>query len=166
MLFVLAVRPLVGTTIWLYVFHGAAFPIGVIAAHLLTHVPRKPLATLVRPEIRAIIVLVCAVIAAYTAVRSDVGQWDEQIVSMVTVLSLCGLFAFLPVRFALLDLFGAFAFEIYLFHWPLMYRYDILFRVLSPAAATLAYLGVFIAGGWLLQQCSAPLIKRWTGKGA
>jgi peptidoglycan/LPS O-acetylase OafA/YrhL len=47
---------------------------------------------------------------------------------------------------------GFFSYEIYLFHWPLMYRYYSLFKILPPWLAMLLYLPIFIVLGWLMQK--------------
>ncbi len=76
----------------------------------------------------------------------------EQAVSLVTALLIILLFVIKKTEAKVLTLFGQYSFEIYLLHWPLLYRYQSLYEFLPAAAATLLYLSIFITLGWLYQK--------------
>ena len=54
----------------------------------------------------------------------------------------------------MLELWGIYSYEIYLLHWPLMYRFDFVYKILPPALATCLYLFIFIGLGMVLQRAS------------
>jgi membrane-bound acyltransferase YfiQ involved in biofilm formation len=90
----------------------------------------------------------------YLALHGNIGAgvFLEQSTSILTALLLCALFLIKKFEIKLLYLFGVFSYEIYLFHWPIMYRYDIFFRFFPPWLAVLLYLALFLGLGWLFQK--------------
>ena len=159
---------LVKDVIHLYEVHTAAFPLGMLTASLLFEVRGRRNA--VAEALRAwrarlngvryyAVILLLAAIVLYSAYDSGVGEntIKEQIMSMVTTLSLVAAFAVKRIEFRALTLFGIFSYEIYLFHWPLLSRYDVIYHALPAAAATFANLGVLIAVGWMTQHLAASI---------
>jgi peptidoglycan/LPS O-acetylase OafA/YrhL len=155
----------VGDTVWLYIVHCNAFPLGMLAARLVIRLPKRPMQELVPRVFRISLALVMVWLVAYTAVHSGVGHWYEQPVSMVTTLALVALFVLLPFRSGFLALFGMYSYEIYLLHWPLASRYDVLFANAPPWLATWLYLGTCLAAGWALHEFVAKLLSKKTKTG-
>jgi len=60
-------------------------------------------------------------------------------------------------------LIGTYSYEMYLLHWPLLSRYDFLYRTLPASLATFAYLALFIGLGWIMLQATGPL-GNWIGR--
>ena len=58
-------------------------------------------------------------------------------------------FIFKKTKFRFLELVGIYSFEIYLLHWPLIGRYDVLYRYLPAWLATFLYLPVLLVLAWL-----------------
>lgn len=136
----------------LYQIHLMAFPLGLVGAALVRHTKRLP-------DIR-LTVLNYAVLAtlalgiAYFAYNSGVGKnhWIAEGISILTLFLVLAFFVLKRLEVRLFSLFGAVSFEIYLLHWPILYRYDILFKYLPAGIAMLAYLALFLALGWGLQK--------------
>ncbi len=111
--------------------------------------------------LRLILIIALAFLAGYTAYYSGVGKgiWPEQLIGLFTMVCLIILFLLKRTKFALLEIFGIYSFEIYLLHWPLMGRYDLLYKYLPASLATIIYLAIFLVLAYLLQKfCS--LISR------
>lgn len=89
---------------------------------------------------------------AYLAINSGVGDTPrkEQFISLLTMLAAIAFVSFKRFEFRLLLLFGVLSYEIYLFHWPILSRYDFLYGHVPAWLATSLYLGLFVLLGWLL----------------
>ncbi len=160
--------PIHPDTLQLYNLHFAAFPSGVLFATLLSGKDRlsRQVSKFCRDNLssrttflallKPVAILGLLAVFVYTSINSGVGQEQdkEQIISLITVLTVVLIFLLKNVSFSLLHFFGLYSYEIYLFHWPLLYRYDFLYRNLQPFLATLIYLGVFLALGFTLQKIS------------
>ncbi len=157
-----------GNVIDLYAVHCVAFPLGIVVAWLRTDV-RVAGSSWVRRwdtilhgtqstfkdrvQYYGIIAFLVWCIA-YTAIHSGIGSGViiEQAVSLFTMSALLLLFAFKKVESRLLYLFGLYSYELYLLHWPIMYRYDFLYTRAPGWLATLLYLMLFVAIGWVVRQ--------------
>jgi peptidoglycan/LPS O-acetylase OafA/YrhL len=152
----------------LYKVHTVAFPLGMLAAWLLYEGREQPnqLAQWLREHreklsttqyISTLIAL--AALVAYSAYNSGIGEseWKEQTMSIVTTLALVLLFALKRVELRALTLIGLFSYEIYLLHWPLLSRYDVIYHALPAAPATFVYLALFIGLGWFIQHAATWL---------
>ena len=136
----------------LYKLHSISFPLGMIAAsyisdnQVLINIEKK---YLYYPAVAALMGSI-----AYFAINSGVGKWyvETELISIVTVLLVITLFILKRHDIRFLYLFGVFSFEVYLMHWPLLYRYDILFNMLPGYVAMSVYLGLFLGLAWLLQR--------------
>jgi peptidoglycan/LPS O-acetylase OafA/YrhL len=104
-----------------------------------------------------LIILIC-----YLAYYSGVGQSadKEQFTSILIGLLIVLLFLLKKVEFKLLHIFGLYSYEIYLFHWPLMYRYDLFYKYLPAWLATIFYLFLFLVLGWGLNKLSKNILNR------
>ena len=103
-----------------------------------------------------ITVLILLALIAYTAIHSGVGRgvFPEQSISLITVICFALLFIVRKTESRFLTVLGTYSFEIYLMHWPIMYRYDFLYRYLPAATATFLYLFVFILVALIIKKIS------------
>ncbi len=88
---------------------------------------------------------------AYTAINSGVGEGirKEQLLSLITTMSLVFISLIKNVRSNLLITLGKYSYEIYLIHWPLMYRYDFIYKNTSAFLGTLLYIAFLSLSGLL-----------------
>lgn len=166
-------------TNWWLRLHTEAFSMGMLLAWLLhaTHDGEHHYAaqlTKLRNGFsgawRAISMLILVIFAAYMAAHNEPKDWPNiahwlnaimsgsdtrlisQTCSLLAMSALIIVFAMKKLDNRLLALFGAYSYETYLLHWPLMSRYDIYFHVFPAWAATLAWLVTFIVVGYCLQK--------------
>jgi peptidoglycan/LPS O-acetylase OafA/YrhL len=102
---------------------------------------------------------VLAYVIYYTAIHSGIGQnlKIEQLLSMVTTLSFVALFLLKRYKSEFLVTLGIYSYEIYLVQWPLMYRYDFIYKHFSAGIATLIYLFVLILIGIILNRVAKKI---------
>jgi peptidoglycan/LPS O-acetylase OafA/YrhL len=102
---------------------------------------------------------VMLIIFAYTAVHSGVGESTdkEQAISLITMSALVIIFIMKKFEVRLLYFFGFYSYEIYLLHWPIMSRYDFLFKYFPAWLAAALYLILFLGLGWTLKKISCTL---------
>lgn len=164
-----------GQVMRLYQVHLLAFPLGVLVGGLPAWLNigslKQKFAALAAGLGNYKIVkhagywLVLALLAwggAYTAYYSHVGdtRWVEEAVSLLTMSSALLIFIIKKTESRLLGLVGAYSYEIYLLHWPILARFDLFYRFLPSWLATVSYVIFFIALGWLLQKLVARLGRR------
>lgn len=144
-----------------YKLHYLAFPMGVgfygfISADILSKIK-----SFVTRYIKIILTTLAVFAAGYFSIYSNVGHgvYQEQLTSLLIVLLLAVTFSIKGVYSKLLVLFGTFSYEIYLLHWPLMFRYDFLYKNLPDSIATLLYLLILLLMGWGLKWAAAKLQK-------
>ncbi|MBY0538922.1 acyltransferase [Patescibacteria group bacterium] len=145
----------------LHELHVWAFPVGMAIAGLLKgREIGKEIGTL-PPVLYALSLLGTAGAFFYFAGHSNVGAgvFLEQGTSITIALLLCLFFVIKKFEVRLLYLFGIFSYEIYLFHWPIMSRYDMFFKFLPQWLAVLFYLALFLALGWLFQEIQKRISK-------
>jgi peptidoglycan/LPS O-acetylase OafA/YrhL len=108
------------------------------------------------------VLLLLLVVIIYTAYNSgmDKGTMTRQLISLVTMTAIVAVFLLKKTEIRLLQWFGVYSYEIYLFHWPILSRYDVFFRSASGWFAVTAYLGLFLLFGWLLQRLDKRLLER------
>ncbi len=141
--------------IHLYKVHILAFPLGVLFAGLIFKynsiaTQTKEILTNTKLKYYTLVgLLLCTIV--YTAIHSNVGGYPflEEITSMITVGALIILFIISKIESRLFYWFGVFSYEIYLFHWPILSRFDIFYRFVPAWLATLLYLILFILLSWL-----------------
>ena len=102
---------------------------------------------------RSLSVVVLLAVIYYFFLNSGVGDKAiiEEGTSIITSLLLITLFVIKRVEIKVFYWLGIFSYEIYMFHWPLMYRYDFLFKYLPAWLALSLYFFVFIGLGFLLK---------------
>lgn len=157
----------------LYKLHTLAFPLGMMAAPLvnynniiklktkfqtLTEVTKKLIYLL-----RYVILCLLVYIVCYTAINSGVGESvaREQLVSLVTAGGIILLMLFKRIQSKILIIIGIYSYEIYLIHWPLMYRFDVLYKFLPAGIATAVYIVILIFLGMLFHKICEVLIKKF-----
>jgi len=103
---------------------------------------------------RLIILMILAGLAWQTAYHSGVGKglWLEQAYALFTMLCLVLFFAFKKTKFYFLELAGIYSFEVYLWHWPLISRYDIFYRFFPLWLATVLYLPLLLLIAYLFNR--------------
>jgi peptidoglycan/LPS O-acetylase OafA/YrhL len=173
-----------------YKVYTVAFPLGIVAAWL--HNEKDKLQVVARHALkvsprqltgsraaRAKTTLYYLALLGFLGIivysRTYSSPWDsplkEQTVNVLTMLAVVALFTLKRFDMRFFYLFGVFSYEIYLLHWPLMYRYDIFFKHTYAWLAVVLYLGVFILLGWCLSRLpeafskhSAQLLSRGQNK--
>lgn len=152
----------------LYKVHIFAFPLGVLAAWVVTKL-KKPeslekFSRAVKVLVYYLTPLIFLGIFIYANINSGIGEplsqefWKsmlinkEQWMSIIAVIAISTIFIFKKVEFKLLSWFGLYSYEIYLLHWPIMYRYDLFYSWLPAWLATSLYLILFIGVGWLIKR--------------
>ncbi len=150
----------------LYKVHIIAFPLGVFAAWLVTKLKSPTILEKFAHGWRAIVYyLVMAgliVLFVYANRNSGVGESanKEQLMSILAVIVISLIFILKKIEFKLFYLFGLYSYEIYLWHWPIMYRFDIFYQWLPAWLATLVYLGFFILLGWGASKLTDLITKK------
>lgn len=95
----------------------------------------------------------------YTAYYSNIGKGTlEELTSLLTVSGIVIFFLLKKFEFRFLYYIGFYSYEIYLFHWPILYRYDLLFRFLPGWLAMTIYLFLFLGLGWFLKKMTDKLM--------
>lgn len=140
----------------LYQSHLLAFPLGMSLAILTNKLPRPKmhLSKWLVWSIQAVGIVILGLIIGYTAINSGVGHGIdiEQKISLLTTFSVIGLFVLLPINLGFLELYGIYSYEIYLLHWPILYRFDIFYQFLPAWLATIVYILVFLGLGYLIKK--------------
>lgn len=157
--------PVTETVLKLYKLHYLAFPIGSTLA-IFVHkyhfqisqtwhtFSRQLTNSSFKLILKSTILTILIVIFLDTTIHSGVGQSlsKEQLISIISSLCLLGIFDLINLDFKLFDLFGIYSYEIYLLHWPILSRFDLLYKTLPEFIATLIYLALFILLGLLVQK--------------
>jgi peptidoglycan/LPS O-acetylase OafA/YrhL len=152
-------------TLGFYKLHLIAFPLGMAAANLIANkniIKFSLLRGWLRTVSYYLSLAALIFIVGYTAIYSGVGQkpLTEELMSLVTMFAILGIFILKKINLKLFYVFGLFSYEIYLLHWPILYRYDIFFRFLPAWLALSLYLILFLGLGWLLQNISKIIKSR------
>jgi len=160
--------------IGLYKTHLAAFPLGVIIAWLFSEKFFIKFVEVVRNNFagnwliknfgqitRYVFMIGLLFFINYFAFHAGIGEkyYVEEFISIITSISIIILFYLKKIEFRLLSLFGIYSYEIYLLHWPIMYRYDFLYKFMSGWLATIIYLILFLVFGLILKKVSDYILK-------
>lgn len=139
----------------LYKVHFIAFSLGVACSSLrLSFLERVK-------KYNLLLLIPLLLLFFYTAINSGVGsnKFIEQSVSLITTSSVLLIFAVSNLQLRLFNLLGKYSYEIYLIHWPILYRYGFLYKMMPAAFATLLYLMLFILLAALLQGTVKRVLK-------
>jgi peptidoglycan/LPS O-acetylase OafA/YrhL len=150
--------PVAADVLKLYKLHVVAFPLGMAFATIVESggyaKVKDGLAGLLaanhsRLLIRQFVLVTLGFLFCYTCIHSGVGGslWMEQAVSLLSVAALVIIFLIKKFQSSLLILLGKYSYEIYLIQWPLMYRFDFIYRHTPPYLGTILYLMVFVGIG-------------------
>ena len=140
-----------------YTLHAIAFPLGIMLAWLFMKHDEQ-----CQKIMRAIknasffryagIISLLLLSVGLAVHFSGISTPYEQGISIATMLLIISLFLLKRFEVRLLALFGVYSYELYLLHWPIMYRYDIFYRFAPAWLATALYLALFIGLGWFLKK--------------
>lgn len=159
--------PFLRGVIGLYEVHMLAFPLGICSAWYvslkknwfdhITHIYKK-----YHPYTYFLTLATILVFIGYFALHAHIGglAYIEEMTSLCIMFAIVLLFVLKKRESKLFSVFGLFSYEIYLFHWPLLLRYDFLYRHLDAWVATMLYLGVFILLAIPLQKVSTAIAKK------
>lgn len=154
--------PVTENVLHLYQLHLLAFPLGVAFASLLfkpnyfnTIKISKifPQSLNVIKSIAYYLTLIALLILiGYTAYYSGVGEnpWKEQLISLVTMGAIILFFIMKKFEIKVFHIFGIYAYEIYLIHWPLVSRYDLFFKLFPAWLAMVFNLALLLVLAWVL----------------
>lgn len=159
--------PTIDSVRHLYQVHYIAFPLGIFTALLinssLENSPYKIFSwtKVIWEKIKQlneftfqVIIIILLIAFAYFSINSNVGARPiiEQLTSILTMILIILIFCLKKVGFRLFSLVGVYSYEIYLLHWPILSRYDILYKNLPPFLATVLYLALFLGLGLIFQK--------------
>lgn len=157
-----------------YQMHLFAFPLGVFCAGLfLSKIPtvdrlsqnvqdfftKKAWGSYL---VRGILFALIFWFFAQTSIDGDIGKgvWIEQRTSLLNMFSVILLFLLKPFKTTALNLVGMLSYEMYLIHWPILYRYDFLYTNLPAGIATFLYLLLFLAIAYGFQQVTKLILQK------
>lgn len=145
--------------------HLIAFPLGMIFSYLLSKDLGinffKKIEEKKKSYLRWLLIVLGLSVFLYTVKNSNIGEKNlEELASIASVLALTLVFSIKKINLKLLYWFGFFSYEIYLIHWPIMYRYDFVYKYLPAWLATAIYLFIFILLSWLLQKLLSIINKK------
>ncbi len=150
----------------LYKIHIFAFPLGILAAWAITKLKNPAILEKLAHGWRAIgyylVMIGLFALFVYANYNSGIGESanKEQLMSILAVVTICAVFILKKIEFRLFYWFGLYSYEIYLWHWPIMYRFDIFYRFMPAWLATLFYLGFFILLGWGVSRLTDIITKK------
>lgn len=131
----------------LYELHFLSFPLGVAASVII-------------PKFRKIslrwnlLLIPLVMLLMHFSINSGVGQDQdrEQGISILTLFLILVIFIIKKFRIKILELFGIYSYDIFLIHWPILSRFDYLYKYLPASLATVIYLLLFLVLGYGLQR--------------
>lgn len=150
----------------MYKLHYLAFPLGVLLAWIISKLPSAEILEKWSKGWKGIVYYLVLIfvfaIFIYSNIDSGINgtPLKHQLMSLVGVLSILIVFILKKIEFKVFYLVGIFSYEIYLWHWPIMYHYDFLYRFLPAGLATVIYLVFFIGLGWLLSKINDLILNK------
>lgn len=145
---------------YFYNLHLLAFPLGVflntfihspifslVKKHMIVFVKIKHFKTIILTLLISIIIF-----GSYYA--GNLNTFSKVTLSSVISISIILTGLIMKNRIKPLEIFGKYSFEIYLIHWPILYRYDFLYINLPAWLATILYLPLFLFAAFILNEIS------------
>lgn len=161
--------PVSADVLKLYKLHYLAFPLGMVFATFLQYIRDHPLNLPPIPRLDALFAKFFAIVLligvfCYTAIYSGVGgePVTEQLISLGSLGCLVIIFYLKGFYSRFLTLLGIYSYELYLFHWPLMSRYDFLYKRFSASVATVLYFTLLLIIGFFLKMLVNRLVAIMT----
>jgi len=155
----------------LYVLHTLAFPLGMIFATFLSLKPLTEIKTQfynLREShkktvnlVRIVVLWILGYSIYFTLIKSGVGKGlkTEQVISLFTTLAIVLFVLLKRYKSEFLVLLGVYSYEIYLIQWPIMYRYDFVYKYIPAGFSTLIYLFILLGIGFCLNRLSGIFLK-------
>ncbi len=149
-----------------YRLHTLAFPLGILAAWAINTFKAPHTVATTLQQLRPTMHYAClAMFAVFVGGISYYFMGQEnlvvmQIMSLLAMVAIVGIFLLKKTEFRLLSLFGIFSYELYLLHWPIMYRYGFLYTYLPAWLATIFYLIALLGVAWVLQIASQFILRK------
>ena len=157
---VMVAAPLLPGVTYLYALHILAFPLGILLASLYSWHRKRIDSIFDAFDMRVRLLLLAGLFVPlwFFTVHSGVGTPWAQYASLMLVGVVLLFFALQRSESQFLVILGTYSYEIYLLHWPLMSRYDILYAALPASLATALYIAVFLALAYMLRLAEAKLL--------
>ena len=155
-----------------YTLHIVAFPLGILAGWLLYKLhPQHKINTnayyiwlkkyFFKIGYYALMVLLVVFICYFSYYfGGQANPSREQLVSLIIMSAIIVLFLMKKIEFRLLQMFGIYSYEIYLLHWPILYRYDFMYKYFPAWLATALYLVFFIGISWVFKKIYNIILER------
>lgn len=153
--------PVLSGVMFLYKLHYLAFPAGMVLASALSKRPQLSVAGLHKSNLRYAIIgfLLLGLFVINPHQLIDGPALVRQLGDLACAAILMLMFIIKRSELRLLHVLGVSSFELYLLHWPLVSRYDVLFAHLPAWLATLLYLPIIIGLGVGLQRLAGMRIS-------
>jgi len=157
---VMVAAPLLPGVTYLYALHTLAFPLGVGLASLYSLHAKRIDSFVDSFDTRLRLLFLASLLAPlwFLTIHSGVGTPWAQYMSLALVGVVLLFFALQRSESQLLVILGTYSYEIYLLHWPLISRYDILYATLPASVATALYIAVFLVLAYLLRFAETKLL--------
>ena len=153
----------------LYKLHSLAFPLGMAFAHLdrgkfglriNNYLNRLSPNKLLISVVRYTLIFLLAGLFLYTSIHSNIGEGvvAEQMASLITMAALIIILLLKDFQSGFLITLGKYSYEIYLIQWPILYRYDFIYKFTPAFLGTILYILFFIFIGYILNKISKKII--------
>lgn len=172
------INPLQMDTNWLHALHLLAFPMGIIIASqegkIQNFFHQKIFSKKFLSPIFCLFFVIFFIIIWNIEIKNfeifydffhrfgDAPKIIEQIKSIFLLFLVTLIFIFLPFSNKFLWILGLFSYEIYLLHWPLMARYDVIFHNLPIGIATIIWIFLLILIAFLFQKMMKFFEKKFS----
>lgn len=148
---------------WLHQLHTNAFPIGVLVSGILFNQTKLNYSFLKKKGlINTVSIFILFTVFSYIATNNMPIEWpmldmlDEFVITqsfnLIMMFTLVFIFLFKNFDIKFLSFLGAYSYEIYLIHWPLISRYDMFFEYFPAWVAVSLWIGILIVVAFLIKK--------------